>query len=185
MRRAFGRFLMWIGGLTLFMTVLVVVIVLVAARGKKAVPGRVLLELDLEKGVVENVPDNPLAKLTGERTSLHDVTFALERAENDPRVIGLVARIGGGTAKNAMGIAQAQELRDAITRFRQKGKFALAFSETFGARVPSVSRSMTSTTSTTTRLTYRMAITRIITWPTSASHVSGASWWLTIVAAPT
>ena len=132
MRRAFGRFLMWIGGLTLLMTALVVVLLIVAARGKKAVPAHVLLELDLEKGVVENVPDSPLAKLAGERASLHDVTFALERAENDPRVVGLVARLGGSAAKGAMGIAQVQELRDAVIRFRQKGKFALAFAETFG-----------------------------------------------------
>jgi protease-4 len=132
MRRAIGRFLMWIGGFTVVLTILAVVIVIVAARGKKPVPAKVLLELDLEKGVVENKPDDPLARLSSERASLHDITFALERAENDPRVAGLVARLGSSPGKGAFGTAQAQELRDAIVRFRQKGKFALAFAETFG-----------------------------------------------------
>jgi protease-4 len=122
---------MWIGGFTVVMTILAVILVIVAARGKKPVPPRVLLELDLEKGVVENMPSDPFAKLSGERASLHDITFALERAESDPRVAGLVARIGA-PSKSAFGIAQIQELRDAVVRFRQKGKFALAFAETFG-----------------------------------------------------
>lgn len=131
MRRAIGRFFMWIGGFTVVLTILAVILVIVAARGKKPVPPRVLLELDLEKGVVENMPNDPFAKLSGERASLHDITFALERAESDPRVAGLVARIGAPN-KSAFGIAQIQELRDAVVRFRQKGKFALAFAETFG-----------------------------------------------------
>jgi protease-4 len=43
-------------------------------------------------------------------------------------VAGLVARISGG----GPGFAQAQELRDAIRRFRGQGKFAYAFSTSFG-----------------------------------------------------
>ena len=59
---------------------------------------------------------------------LHDLTMALERAERDPKVVGLVARLGAAK----IGVADIQEIRAAVMRFRQSGKFAVAFAETFG-----------------------------------------------------
>jgi len=56
------------------------------------------------------------------------VLDALERGGNDARVKGLYARLGGDT----LGLATCQELRDAIRDFRAKGKFAIAFTDTFG-----------------------------------------------------
>lgn len=127
-RNAIRRFLTWLGGLA-FLYLVVMGIVLFVMTRKKEVPKQTILELDLEREVVEYVPDDPLAKATGtNRLALHQVTMALERAENDPRVVGLVAKLGA--AKHGFGTLQ--ELRDAIVRFRQKGKFAVAFSETFG-----------------------------------------------------
>ena len=129
MKRAIGRLLAWIGGLVVVAGVLAVVMVVYGLRHKKAVPSRTILELNLESAFVEDNPDNPMARLTGaSKPDLHDLTFALERAEGDPRVVGLVARLGAAK----VGIAHVQELRDAVLRFRKKGKFALAFSETFG-----------------------------------------------------
>lgn len=129
MRRAIGRLLAWIGGLVVVAVVLSLVITLYGLRHKKAVPSKTILEVNLETVLSEDPPDDPLAKLSGgHKADLHDITFALERAESDPRVVGLIARLGAAS----VGIAQVQELRDAITRFRSTGKFALAFSETFG-----------------------------------------------------
>lgn len=129
MRRAIGRLLAWIGGLVVITAVLSLLIVLLGMRHKKAVPSKTILEVNLETVFSEDGPDNPMAKLAGvSKPDLHDVTLALERAENDPRVVGLIARIGAAS----VGVAQIQELRDAVLRFRGKGKFALAFSETFG-----------------------------------------------------
>ena len=129
MRRAIGRLLSWIGGLVVIAVVVSLVIMILGLRHKKAVPSKTILEVNLETVFSEDAPDDPMTKLTGSsKPDLHDLTFALERAENDPRVIGLIARIGAAS----VGIAQIQEVRDAILRFRSKGKFALAFSETFG-----------------------------------------------------
>jgi protease-4 len=129
MRRAIGRFFAWIGGLVVIATLLSGAVMLYGMRHKRAVPARTLLELNLETALSEDAADDPVAKLTGgAKPDLHEILFALERAESDPRVTGLVARLGAAP----MGVAQVQELRDAVQRFRQKGKFALAFAETFG-----------------------------------------------------
>lgn len=89
----------------------------------------IILELDLEKRVVEDSGGNPLEELTsGNRPKIQDLIAGLEAAGRDNRVKLLIARIGNGT----MGWAQRQDLREAITKFRKTGKKAYAFSETFG-----------------------------------------------------
>jgi len=93
------------------------------------VPERSILMLDLSAGLVETRPDNPLARLThGQVLGLREAVEALEAAGEDPRVQGLVARLGIGE----LGIAQVQELRQAVLAFRDSGKFAVAFAESFG-----------------------------------------------------
>ena len=93
------------------------------------VPERTVLSLDLSAGLVEARPDNPLAQLSyGRVYGLREVVEALEAAGEDPRVHGLVARLGIGQ----LGIAQVQELRQAVMAFRDSGKFAVAFAESFG-----------------------------------------------------
>jgi protease-4 len=88
-----------------------------------------VLEANFEAPLAEYVPDDPVARaLFGERPSLRDVLDALTRASEDRRVKGLIARVGAAP----LGMAQVQELRDAIRRFREHKKFAVAFAETFG-----------------------------------------------------
>jgi protease-4 len=101
---------------------------LLYGRGQP-VPARTILEVDLESELVEEAPQTPLAQLTSQgRSDLASLLEALERAGEDSRVVGLVAKLGSGK----LGMAQVQELRDAVQRFRRKGKFAYAFAETFG-----------------------------------------------------
>jgi len=89
----------------------------------------IILEVDLDKRVVEDASDNPLVQLTaGDRPKIQDLVAGLEAASRDSRVKLLIARIGNGT----MGLAQRQDLREAIVKFRNSGKKAYAFSETFG-----------------------------------------------------
>src|SRR3954469_24223990 len=98
MKRAIGRFLSWIGGLVVIAVVLSSVMLIYGLRHKKAVPARTLLEVNLESALSEDAPDDPVARLSGaSKPDLHDLTFALERAEDDPRVVGVVARIGAAT----------------------------------------------------------------------------------------
>ena len=88
-----------------------------------------MLSLDIGSGFPDAPPSSALSKLLFPgRPPLKDVLDALERAGNDARVAGLVVRIGDGE----LGLAQAQELRDAIAQFRAKGKRAVAYSDSFG-----------------------------------------------------
>ncbi len=93
------------------------------------IPDRSVLSLDLSAGLVEARSDNPFAQLSlGHVLTLREAVEALEAAGEDPRVQGLIARLGIGE----LGIAQVQELRQAISEFRESGKFTIAFAESFG-----------------------------------------------------
>jgi len=92
-------------------------------------PETMVLVLDLTPGIVETKPDNPLSRASlGRVQGLRHTLEALDRATQDARVKGLLIRSGRGT----MGLAQAQEIRDGISRFQDSGKFAISFAETFG-----------------------------------------------------
>jgi protease-4 len=126
MKRLLGRILTLVGG-----AVVGAVVLGAAARylWREHVPARTVLEVDLERPLTEYVPRDPLAGLLqSRRVLLRDVLQALTRAKDDGRVVGLVARIGQGP----LGLAQIQELRDAVTDFRSQGKRAVAFGEAFG-----------------------------------------------------
>ena len=105
------------------------VVVAVVLFSKGHVPRKTVLELNLEQPMIEAVPDDPVADVMNRDTAkVRDLVEALERAEKDDRVVGVVARIGA----TRMGVAQAQEVRNAILHFRRSKKFAIAFAETFG-----------------------------------------------------
>lgn len=107
-----------------------IVIMLLAVFGSKGrVPSKTILEANLQHSFLENAPDTPTAKLMlSDRSSLRDLVDAIDRGANDDRVVGMVARIGAAP----MGMAQAQEIREAVERFRAHKKFAVAYAETFG-----------------------------------------------------
>ena len=97
------------------------------------VPKRVILEADFEKGMVEYVPDDGLARfLMTKKLLVREVVEALQKASRDDRVKGLVARVG----QSGVRLAQVQEVRDAIIAFRAAGKPAIAYAETFGEVAP-------------------------------------------------
>jgi protease-4 len=52
----------------------------------------------------------------------------LRRARTDDRVRALVAKVGGAR----IGLARMQEIREAVSRFRESGKLTVAWAETFG-----------------------------------------------------
>jgi protease IV len=112
------------------LVVVAVVLGLLAAAcgGKGSVARRTVLELNLERGLVEARPDSPFAFMGRRQPTVRDVVEALERAGDDDHVKGVVARIGAAR----LGTAQVQEIRDAVIKFRAKKKPAVAFAETFG-----------------------------------------------------
>ncbi len=119
-----------IGGLSIFAGFgVLALLVLASSGGEPAVPARTILEIDFEDGVIEDVPDDPIAQfMLGGHLEVRDVVDALDRAAEDRRVKGVVARIGNG----GMGLGHIQEIRDAVARFRRSGKPAIAWAETFG-----------------------------------------------------
>jgi len=126
MSKAIVRFLAILGALSLIGMVIVLVAV-IGVKGK--VPSKTILEANFEEAFPEDVPDTPTAHLMlDQRQTLRDVVDAIDRGARDDRVVGMIARIGA----SSLGMAQTQEIRDAVQRFRAHKKFAVAYSETFG-----------------------------------------------------
>jgi protease-4 len=93
----------------------------------------ILLEIDLTQPLVEVEPDDPIAKLRMRgKPRLRPLLRTLHEAGDDPRVVGLIARIGGA----ATSLAQVQEIRAAVQAFKTSGKPCLAWSQTFGESAP-------------------------------------------------
>lgn len=104
-----------------FLLVLIFVALLVIglARGD-GLPGKMVLTLDLR----QPVPDSAATgfSLSGPQQTMMNYVFALDAAARDPRIKGVVMRLGNG----AVSLAQAQELSDSLHRFRSHGKFVIA-----------------------------------------------------------
>lgn len=97
------------------------------ARRRRKAP--LVLEADLTRPLVEGIPHDPLtAALSFRKHTLRGTVDALHRAGRDPKVRALVAKVGGNTS---MGLARAQELREAVLAFRAGGKPAFAWAEAF------------------------------------------------------
>ncbi len=91
--------------------------------------GSMVLDVDLDDSYPEGPPAAGFSTLLSPaRTTLRELIETLDRAATDPSVAGIVARVGSGPS----GMARAQEIRDAILRFRARRKFAWAHAETFG-----------------------------------------------------
>jgi protease-4 len=99
------------------------------ARRRRTAP--LVLELDLTEPLVEGVPADPVsAMLARRKTPVRVVIDGLHRGARDPRVKGLVVKVGG--ARSPLALARAQELREAVADFRAQGKPAISWAETFG-----------------------------------------------------
>ncbi len=129
MKKAVIRALAVLGGLYLLIAILVFGYGFIAGVLKSRIKPNTVLEADFESGLVAYISGGAVESLLGKKqTGVLDVVEALERAQDDERVWGLVARVGEGN----LGLAQIQELREAVLRFRSRGKKAIAWAETFG-----------------------------------------------------
>ena len=126
MKKLVVRILATIGA---WVVIMAIVGLLSSFLSRQHVPDSVVLEMDLGRGLVEYLPADPVASLMFEKAhTTRDVVDALERAAHDERVVGLLARISPAR----LGLAQIQEIRDAVHRFRAQGKPALAYAESLG-----------------------------------------------------
>ncbi len=70
--------------------------------------------------------------LYGKNASLYNLVQAITQAARDPKIKGLVARF----ESPSLGMAQIQELRDAVFEFRKSGKPTWCYTDSFGELTP-------------------------------------------------
>ncbi len=116
-------------GLVLFLVVVPIVLISAAAASssKPATPANAVLELDLREGLTDQAPTDPFAIFGGSGLSTMKIVDTLAQAEKDDHIKVLLVRLpeGGVTP------AAADEVRQAIRRFRTAGKPVIAHSQGF------------------------------------------------------
>jgi protease-4 len=129
MRRLIVGFFAVIGFVTVLLVAGIMLVVGDLKRSVTPLPGNIILTADLTRGLPEGASDDTFLRLlVGGKPTLRDFLDAVEAAGDDPRVKGLLARVGD----DELGLARTQEVRDAIAAFRSRGKFAFAFADSFG-----------------------------------------------------
>lgn len=118
-----------IGGLVVFMAVVVLVLGGLVWSQQRGVPAMTILEVDLTRRLREQAAADPLTGfLLARAPTVRDIVEALHKAATDDRVVGLIARVGATSS----GMAAIQEVRDAVLAFREAGKWAVAYAATLG-----------------------------------------------------
>ena len=126
-------------GLFLFLVVVPFILIAIAigsASSKEPTPSNTVLELDLREGVSDQAPTNPFALFGGGGLSTMQIVDTLAQAEDDSRVKVLLVRL----PEAGITPAAADEVRQAIRRFRASGKRVIAHAQGFqpvGAAVSS------------------------------------------------
>ncbi len=109
----------------LVVLIFVLLVVVSLARGD-GLPGNMVLALDLREPIDDSAA-SPGSIFTPRRVTVMDLVLGLDAAGRDKRVKGVVMRLGNG----ALSTAEAQEIAEAVTRFRAKGKFVIAQATAF------------------------------------------------------
>ncbi len=112
---------------SLISTIGLVVLLLVLRDGGESLPDRILLRVNLTERVRDQRPTKSILE-SKPKPNLRALVAGIRAAARDDRVDGLVVRLGNAQ----MGVAEIQELRDAIGDFREQDKFAHVFSEDLG-----------------------------------------------------
>ena len=117
-------------GLVTFFIVLpligILLIAMAAGSSKPTTPTNTVLELDLRTSITDQTPTNPFA-MFGDGYSVMQIVDTLAQAETDPSVKVLLVR----APEAGMTPAYADEIRQAIQRFRKSGKSVVAHSQGF------------------------------------------------------
>lgn len=129
MKKFIAGFFMILGVMFFFLITLLVVAAVGGRSQTPKEPDKVLLAIDFNQPIIEHESFKPFSfALPQNELVLADITAALDRATKDDRVVGLVGKFGD----NLPAMAQSQEIRDALKRFRASGKATYAFATSFG-----------------------------------------------------
>ena len=85
-----------------------------------------IFKLELKGTVTERMVDNPFAELMNEEQTalgLNDILASIEKASNNDYIKGIYLEAGGIMADPA----STEEIRNALVRFKQTGKFIVAY----------------------------------------------------------
>ena len=114
----------------LFILILASVAVIVSPKVRIAkVPENTILEIDFNKNYSELRSDDFFAEFTGASTySIFDLVRAINIAADDKRIKALKANIN----VSPLGLAQIQDIVDAINVFKSRGKKTYIYSSSIG-----------------------------------------------------
>ena len=109
-----GILVLWILGFTL------ISIIASAGNNQKAVPAVGILKIDLSKALIDEQANEVLTFGSNQGTpmGIYQAMKAIEAAAEDPGVKAIYLKPDGAV----IGLAQRQELRSALAKFRQSGK---------------------------------------------------------------
>src|SRR5690606_17804567 len=126
-------------GLFLFLVVvpfLLITVAISSASSKAPTPSNTVLELHLRAGATDQPPTNPFAMFGGGGLSTMQIVDTLAQAEDAGRLKALLIRL----PEASITPAAADEIRQAVRRFRRSGKVVIAHAQGFqpvGAAVSS------------------------------------------------
>jgi protease IV len=109
-----------------FVVALIVILAGIGLVSGDGLPSNMVLELDARQ-TIEDKTVSGLLDLGQQSLSMMDIVMTLDHAQRDARVKGVFLRVGSGD----LSVPKAQELRDAVKRFRTSGKFVIAHSQSF------------------------------------------------------
>ena len=103
-----------------------IVLAVVGSASDQDLPENMLLTLDLRENLQDKTaPDFFDFEVT--QMSLIDVVLGLDAASRDERVSGAFLRVGAGD----ISVPKSEELREALQRFQESGKFVIVHSQGF------------------------------------------------------
>ncbi|HVZ27900.1 MAG TPA: signal peptide peptidase SppA [Rhizomicrobium sp.] len=126
LRSIFASVLNGIAKTVAFLVVVTAILVVISLARGDGLPSNSVLTLDLRQSIPDSA-NRPAFPLTARPVTLMDIIFALDSAGRDGRIKGLVMRLGDG----GVALSQAEELSQAIARFKARGKFVIAQATSF------------------------------------------------------
>ena len=132
LRRRIAAVILTLIGLPVLLFVAGIVFLFVVATRGPSVPDRATLVLRPGGQLLDTTPDDIVGQLVGrEVTTLRGLIESLRKAKRDTRIVAVLLR--PSTLEQPLW-GKVQELRDAITDFRQSGKPVIAYLEYGGDR---------------------------------------------------
>ena len=114
---------------TIIVTIISIVTIIgiaASAETNTVVNENSIFKLELKGTVTERMIDNPFASLVNEEQTalgLNDILASIEKASNNEYIKGIYLEAGGIEADPAC----TEEIRNALLRFKQTGKFVVAY----------------------------------------------------------